>query len=217
MRKPITLALIFLAIGIAGGALAHQPRLVSDRTNIEVEEPEISKAYYGQLSDNSVVYQIEAEQPFGLYVNLLVPAIDNAKKDFIIEIRKNGVLLDMLNGRSYAWTDFYEPYARDRYFKGPEFKQEVGPGDYEIEIFNADYDGRYVLAIGQEEKFGIKEIIKTAYILPVIKVVFFDKSPLVSLFNLSGLILVGLILIIFILILIIKKILKSAKEKKDES
>ncbi len=215
MKKIICLTvLIFLVL--TGTALAYQPRIVFNKTTIKIEEPETSKAYYDILSGDPVVYQIEADESFDLYINLLVPAIENTRKDFIIEIRKDGVLLDMLQGGGDEWTNFYEPYGRDNYLRGPEFKQEAEPGSYEIEIFNNDYDGKYVLVIGEKEEFPLKRIIKTALVLPKIKVQFFGKSPLVALFNLSGLFLLVIILLILTIIFVLKKILKKRKEIKNE-
>lgn len=215
MKKLIYLTIIFLLIGVAGSALAHQSRLVLNETVVKVEDPEISKAYYGQLSDNPVVYQIEASQPFNLYVNFLVPATDNIRKDFIIEIRKESELIEIFNTAGYNWTNFYEPFARDNYFQGPEFKQKVGAGSYEIEIFNSDYQGKYILAIGEKEDFSLKEIIRATYLLPVIKNQFFNQSFLTVYFNQIGLYLLAFILSLLVIILFLRKIFKSRFLKRS--
>ncbi len=214
MKKIICLTILVFLV-LSGTALAYQPKLAFDQTIIKVEEPEISKAYYDILSGDPVVYQIESNQPFNLYVNLLIPVVENTRRDFIVEIRKDGVLLDMLQGGG-EWTQFFEPHGRDNYLKGPEFKQEAEPGSYEIEIFNNDYQGKYVLVIGEKEELPLKRIIKTAFLLPRIKVQFFEKSPLVALFNLSGLFLLVIILLILIIVFVLKKILKKRKEIKYE-
>jgi len=211
MKKSIYLVAVFLLIGTAGSALAYQPRLVLDKVNIEVDNPEISKAYYSELSGDPVVYQIETNWSFNLYVGLLVPAIDSIRKDFIIEIRKNGVLLDLLDGKNYEWTDFYEPYGEDNYFQGPEFKEKVGAGSYEIEIFNTDYQGKYILVIGEKEKSSLKEAIRKIYLLPRIKSQFFDQSLLVSYFNQTGLYLLVFIPAVLIVFLLLKKIVRKLK------
>lgn len=67
--------IIFLSINSLN---AHQPRLetgkfVSLENPIIVENPEISQAFYGELEGNPDYFQIKSDQPFQLYVNLLVP------------------------------------------------------------------------------------------------------------------------------------------------
>ena len=59
--------------------LAHQPRLV-EMEKINITKPEISKAYYGNLSGKPHIYTINASSPIDLYVNILVPFIEGQKK-----------------------------------------------------------------------------------------------------------------------------------------
>ena len=53
--KKISLVLLLLFILVPGFASAHQPQIVEGRQTI-VMEPEISKAYYGQLTGVPDVY-----------------------------------------------------------------------------------------------------------------------------------------------------------------
>ena len=156
---------------------AHQPNLVGIRTHTTVQDPEVSKAYYGELAGKPAVYEIRCDSSFSLYVNLLVPDISGARTDFSADIYHEGLLLTRLDGSDYHWTTFYEPFGNDTYRQGPEYRSRVGPGVYRIEVSNNQNQGKYVLAIGELEKFPPKVILRTLIILPKLKRDFFGKSP----------------------------------------
>ena len=101
--------------------LAHQPRLVGNETQVNVHSPEVSKAYYGELTGKPAIYTINTADFFKLYVNILVPDIKNIDKDVSVEITNNGTLISVLDGLNYKWIEFFEPFGRDNYFKGPNF------------------------------------------------------------------------------------------------
>lgn len=162
---------------------AHQPRIVKEGVEtIQIENPEISQAFYASLSGKPHVYEINSEKPFTFYVNILTPQIANATStnDFsaMIYYQKEGSdpgLMEILAGPKFEWSEFHEPFANDDYFKGPEFWQDVEAGKYLIKIIQPNYEGKYVLAIGKKEEFPIKEILKTLWALPQEKK-FFNKS-----------------------------------------
>ncbi|MFT5360243.1 MAG: hypothetical protein ACI88L_000734 [Candidatus Paceibacteria bacterium] len=79
MHKVISLS-IFAILILPSLALAHQPRVTESRLT-QVPSPEISKAYYGELTGEPDVYVIQASESFDLYVNVLVPDIKGQKKD----------------------------------------------------------------------------------------------------------------------------------------
>jgi hypothetical protein len=166
----------------ANQAFAHQPRMVSGADKIIVNNPEISQAFYATLSGQPQIYEINSDKPFILYSNILTPQIKNATStnDFSILIyeQKEGRdpgLLEVLAGPKFKWTEFYEPVAGDDYFRGPEFRREVGAGKYLVKVIQPDFKGKYVLAIGEKEKFPIAEIVKAIFVLPQEKK-FFEKS-----------------------------------------
>jgi hypothetical protein len=156
---------------------AHQPNLVGIRTQTTVQDPEVSKAYYGELAGKPAVYEIRCDSSFSLYVNLLVPDIAGARTDFSADIYHEGQPLTRLDGSGYPWTTFYEPFGNDTYLQGPEYRSKVGPGVYRIEVANGQNQGKYVLAIGELERFPPKVILRTLMILPKLKRDFFGKSP----------------------------------------
>lgn len=182
-------AAFFLIILAAGPAFAHQPRLVGDRPSIEVRDPEISQAFYARLNGNPQTYYIRSEAPLRLYVNLLVPDIPGIETDYEAVISKEteggGEVLARLDGRTYAWRPFFEPFGGDRYKLGPEFDERVEAGAYTVVVTSPDNAGKYVLAVGKIEKFPPKEMARTIVALPKLKK-YFGKSPWTAYFNLSG-------------------------------
>ena len=180
---------IFMAMSLA--ASAHQPRLVLDRTSIEVRTPEVSQAFYARLNGSAQSYYIRSDVAFHLYVNLLVPDLRSIRTDYEAVIYRGqespDSVLARLEGTGFAWKPFYEPFAGDRYYLGPEFEQDVEKGTYIVVVSNPGLHGKYALAIGKKEKFPPGEWIRTIAILPRLKKQFFEKSPLTAYFNLTGL------------------------------
>jgi hypothetical protein len=160
-------------------ASAHQPIIMTGE-DVAVTEPEISKAYYATLSGEPHIYRISETRPFELYVNVLVPDIGGQKKDVSAAIIKNGDTgnpLAVLDGANARWERFFEPFGRDWYWKGPEYKNRVDAGDYEIRVWSSNNDSKYSIAIGEEESFGFEETAKALTLIPEIKKNFFNESP----------------------------------------
>jgi len=191
MKSYLSFCLVFLLAGT--GALAHQPVIVGQET-ITIEKPEISRAFYHELSGRPRSYFITADQPFDLYLNLLVPKKTNASGRYSAHIFRleNGQrnLLAEVRAGAVVWQEFYEPFGGDYYVKGPEFKSNVPAGRYEIEVFSADNRGKYVLAVGEKEYFGPKEIAGVYTEVPKLKGEFFGGNPLSFLLTPFGLVLV---------------------------
>ena len=78
----------------------------------------------------------------------------------------NNDLIYQADGSNFNWEAWYEPYARDWYWKGPEIGGELNTetgfkrsfliegGTYLIKVYNKDNQGSYSLAIGEAEFFG---------------------------------------------------------------
>ena len=158
-----------------------------------VSDPEISQAFYGKLSGDPHYYKIESDIDFMFYVGILVPKIDeNFNKLSIEVINNNNEIIFIADGNNFIWKPWYEPYARDWYYKGPEIGKDVGGefkksiplqnGSYIVKIFNNTNYGAYSLAIGEIEFFGSNIIEQMLiwvpilfYISPVMDVVYWDK------------------------------------------
>jgi len=224
-KKSIKISGILVGLmffGVAAGALAHQPRLVFDQEisaddPVVIKNPEISQAYYGKLKGAPDYYQIAVEKDFDLYVNILVPAEETARPSF--SISRGGEVFFLADGQQTDWEPFFEKFAGDNYLQGAEFKLPVGAGEYEVKVFSTDNYGRYALAVGQREKFGLGEIVKTLVALPKLKTAFFGQSVWEAYFNQAGLYLGVLLLAIagpiILVVWLINKIKKQKRGRAD--
>ncbi len=219
MKKIILIiALILFPISVS----AHQPRIV-DEAVTRVKNPEISQAFYGELEGDEEYYLINSKVPFNLYANVLVPDIEGIGKDVFFEIEKKGEAIYSSMTSSVSWEYFYEHFAGDGYFMGPEFEREVEAGEYKIKVGSGDNMGKYVLAIGKIESFPLDETINTIKLLPTLKTQFFEKSVLTSYYNYIGIfmlvilvVLIGFVLGIYFLVRRYSKLFGSAQGKKKK-
>jgi hypothetical protein len=171
-------------------ALAHQPRLVRDKPSIEVRDPEISQAFYAWLNGSVQSYYVRSETPFRLYLNLLVPDLPGIATDFTAVVYAGEVapenFIATLSGAEFAWRKFYEPFAGDRYLRGPELDRDVPSGTYVIVVSRPVLAGKYALAVGKKESFPPGEILRTLRILPRLKKEFFGKPAVAGYLNMMG-------------------------------
>ncbi|APH38027.1 hypothetical protein [Methanohalophilus halophilus] len=196
---PIILLAVFLLTPVVGSA--HLPRLVeSNITN--VENPEVSQAFYGELKGVPDIYVIESDISFKLYASLLVPATEGIEKDLSVKIcRKESdddddVNCTVLDGMSHEWTLYYEEFGGDYYYNGPELvanqdgKTVKGinaePGIYTLKVFSPDNKGKYVLVVGEKEKWTATELLNTVYLMPQLKSDFFERPAHEAYFNIFG-------------------------------
>lgn len=201
--------------------LAHQPE-IPDSFPLIVNNPEVSKAYYAETDVKPEVYSISSDKPFDLYVNILVPDIQNQSKDFFVSVIQKGTKdkeIANLNGTKFIWTKMFEPFGHDNYLQGPEFKSQVPAGKYEVRVSGKTPGTKYSLAIGEIESFGLTETAKTLSIIPILKVNFFNKSPIDFLLSPIGAGYVIALLVLsfifgFIFSLVMKKFAKGKVRRK---
>ena len=229
--KKFVLLIIFFSISFSY-TLAHQPKLIKySPTSNEphyVVEPEISKAYYGKLIGEPHYYKIESDSEFSFYAGITIPKIDDNVKWISLEVfDKNNNSIFFEDGRNYSWKAWYEPYARDWYWVGPqigthndkEFKGslKLEAGNYIIKVFNDDNQGSYSLAVGDIEFFGTSILEKISiwapilfYIGPYMDIFYWNKFDFKA--YLPHL---ALSIILFILYWVIKKIFFRKKNQFD--
>jgi len=216
MKKALLIAICILFVSTGAIAFAHQPRLVEGDLTL-IENPEVSQAFYGELKGKPDFYQIQTDQSIKLYVGILVPDVENISKDVSIEVSKDDEFYHLLDGVNFEWQAYYEEFAGDDYFNGPELSAgeesglpqgvEAEAGTYTLKVFSPDNQGKYVLVVGEKEEFPPKEIINTLVSLPRLKK-FFEKSPWQALtapivlrfLVLPVVLLITLILVIFFLV-----------------
>ena len=202
---------------------AHQPKLINYSPTIDnphdVIFPEISKAYYSKLTGQPHYYVINSEDDFLFYTSILSPKINEEPSRFSLEVLDGDQnIVYKVDGSNFDWTAWYEPYARDWYWKGPEIGVESGKefqtsftidaGTYYIKVFNENNTGHYSLAVGEAEFFGsnLWEQILTwtpiiLYIGPYMDIVHWQK------FDIRAFIPhIALLVLIFIIYFLIKRI-----------
>jgi len=216
MKKRVLLILFFLiSISLV---YAHQPRIVFDKQSSSdnpflVDDPEVSKAFYGDLNGTSDYYLIVSNQSFDLYLGILSPDITPSEKDFSVKVI--GPQNISLDGTLMKWTPFFEDFAGDSYWQGPEFDKKADQGKYLIQVSSPDNHGKYVLAVGKKEEFPPKEAFNAVFSLPKLKKEFFEKPMFTAFFNILGIyFLFFIFLAIFVLIALIKLIQFVFRPKK---
>jgi hypothetical protein len=177
MRTRLVFALAIIPILTFSHAQAHQPRVVEGGSPVQIIDPEISKAYYGELEGAPQIFRLESGDSFELYLNILVPDVPESTTDYSAQVRAldSGRIIGELNGVETEWSSFFEEFARDNYLMGPELRSDVSAGVYEIIVSSFDNEGAYVLAVGETESFTLSEIINAYSEIPTIKSRFFDK------------------------------------------
>jgi len=220
MRKILFVVFVLLTVFSAGFALAHQPRLVEQGSGvIEIKNPEISQAFYAELTGQPHNYLIDEKEGFNLYLNLLVPKTETANilpsaNVFQSTTSADRILFAQLLAENSQWPEFYEPFGADYYLEGPELEVSAPAGKYFIEVFNALNQGKYVLAVGKKEEFPLNEIINTYLTLPKLKTQFFNSSIFTLLK--SPLILAPLVFLVFVVGLIILLIVIKKRRKQKQ-
>jgi len=183
-------AVFLMAAALVGAAYAHLPYMVEDTSVTVVEQPEVSKAYYGELSGRAALYEIVSSDSFELYVNILVPDEPGIPTDLTVTVARGRDTVFVLDGPARSWTRFYERFGGDSYLMGPEQRLRVGPGTYVATISRPGNEGRYAFAVGEREEFTFKQVIRIVGLMPRLKRDFFHKAsiraftdPLGSLFR----------------------------------
>ncbi len=182
-----------------------------------IQEPEISKAYYGVLRGQPEYYQIQSDLDFKFYINILVPDLPESHRDFKVEVYNEDysqLPFLILDGQSFIWQKYYEEYAGDTYLKGPEDKQDLGPGTYTIKVFSENNEGKYVLVVGEKEVFGLAQVWEMVTVLPIIKMNFFNKSPFMLLYSVFGEYLIFGFLGLFVFVFFISYIIRLWEKKE---
>lgn len=165
--------IVSLFLLVASPMLAHSP-VINDGTEpmtIEapyiIEEPEHSKAIFSVLDGEPHYYQIVSPISFKFYAGLTAPKLETCdlSQTFDLQILDaNRNEIDGRRGDSVDWWPWYEEYGKTWYWVGPEIGQdfksdrEYKAGTYYVKVSNSGNVGKYVLAVGDEERFGFGTI-----------------------------------------------------------
>ncbi|MDP3882950.1 MAG: Type 1 glutamine amidotransferase-like domain-containing protein [Candidatus Staskawiczbacteria bacterium] len=233
MKHKLFFAFLILFFSFAFSAFAYQTSIVYFQGgDVKIENPEIAKQFYDELKGEPRNYFISSDKDFLLYVNLLVPEFANKKGRYSANIffTDNGTeeLVAFLDGENFAWQEIYDELQRDYFLKGPEFSQQVKPGNYRIEVFSnaqvADEpgnQGKYVLAVGKKETYDAKSVLNIFWHFPLLKIQFFQTNPLQFFLTPFGIALVAVIGAVMILLAIfyyfVGAISEAMKHKKAKT
>ena len=161
------IALPLLAALLATPAAAHAPMMNDEASTpadpYVIDDPEHSKAIYAELDGDPDYYLLTSEEAFDLYVGLTAARVEGCPlaQTFSFEITTPaGEVLDARDGAEFEWWPWFEEFGKRWYWVGPETgadfqSTEVYPaGDYVVRVFNETNTGKYVLAVGDDERFG---------------------------------------------------------------
>lgn len=217
MRK---LLFLFLILFLPLNVFAHQPRIVEGGQLVEIKNPDIPQAFYGELNGIPQSFKMNLAEDREVYLGILVPDLPDIDKDILVEITSpsDRYFYYFLDGSLYEWDRYYEELTGDYYHKGPEAKIALKQGEYSIKVFSFSSTGKYVLTVGEKEEFSLTEVFKTLLILPSIKTNFFEKSVFTIFLNRIGLyfllsvVIISILVITFIVFLIIRYKRKKAEK-----
>lgn len=215
--KGIFIVILAACVSLIGAtAQAHNPRIVSTN-EVNVQDPEISQAFYDTLSGKPKIYHMDSTKEFDLYLNLLVPKTTNPNGRYSANVYRldgqNKIPVATLDGNKVTWTEFYEPFGGDYYYKGPEFKKLAPTGKYDIEVFSGDNKGKYVLAIGEKERFGVADSLKLIWVLPKLKTAFFGQSAFRVFLGKIGMTVAIVVIVLFSISGVVRRIRRMIKNK----
>lgn len=186
---PRLTALLPLICLLALPAQAHSPVLdLSPKTAeapLVLDEPEHSKAIFSELTGAPQYFQLTSDQPFDFYVGVTAPKLEGCGlgRTFSFDVLDAaGQKIDGRDGDSMTWTPWYEEYGKSWYWVGPEIgkafahDRQYPAGTYVIRVYNPGNQGQYVLAVGDQERFGIGTLLTIGKTMKEVKATFWDEG-----------------------------------------
>jgi hypothetical protein len=184
-----------MIVALPDALSAHSP--VLNNGNVEmsksepylINEPEHSKAIFSELSGKVHYYRIDSDVPFSFYVGITTPKLDECDlgQTFSFEVlNSNFKRIDGRDGSKFLWSQWYEKFGKKWYWVGPEigraFKsnRQYDAGSWYVRVFNKGNAGKYVLAIGDKERFGLGAIFKMRGTVKEINRIFWDSANCAS-------------------------------------
>lgn len=156
-------------------AAAHDPHLVDPAHPMSFEapypvgDPEHSQAFFAELTGTPHVYAITWDRPFRFYAGLTLPRIEGCPRRHDVSldvIGAEGGVIERLDGTTFDWWPWYEHYGDQWYWVGPELgaafrsTRTFPAGTYLLRVYNGENSGKYVLATGDDERFGFWDILR---------------------------------------------------------
>lgn len=153
-------SVLLLSLVFPQAVNAHIPVVVGtpDQHDItEIEEPEVSHAFYGKLNNHPHTYEFTTQEPINLFVEILVPDTPSQENNIsgtVFRVLPRGSIEEVagLPARDASWESFFEFFGGDHYRRGSSFEGAVAEGTYRVEVSTPDNIGKYVLVVGSIER-----------------------------------------------------------------
>jgi hypothetical protein len=186
-RKMNRLALVLITT--VSPAFAHLPVLDTGpktlATPFEIEDAEHSKAIYAILDGDADYYRLDESEPFDFYVGLTAAKLESCglKATFSVDILDEDMeLIDRRIGDDFEWWPWFEKFGKNWYWIGPEIGQDFRStaqypaGVYFVRVYNRTNTGKYVLAIGDDERFEASTFLKIRSTVAQTQAMFWDEA-----------------------------------------
>ncbi len=177
----LALLLIFM-ISSGNVAFSHTPDTPTDNESLAtaytIFNPTKSWAIYAELHEGEEAQYYEFELPPNerLFVQLFVPPSEESRFNPNLVIMGPGITSEdtvpayvetaenvgiaLLDGQRPS-SATYEPFTPSSFYELASFDQEVSAGGtYYVAVYEQSHGGRYGLAIGYKEEFGLDEFIR---------------------------------------------------------
>ena len=202
MKKIFLVGTIFFILSASIYASAHVPYF--EHRDFSEGKPFIvrkmitqSKAIYSWLEHDGTnscedidVYKLNIKRPIGLYLELIVPVIDDIYENFVpwyalvgpglpdpgiplpfeIPDGYGAIVMENVEPGTPRET-FYEPFGNKSYYEGPKFKEKLNDtGIYYVYCWDPHKQGGdYTIVIGDLEIWGPLDIIRALIYTPMIR------------------------------------------------
>jgi len=183
------LRIALFATLLASPALAHVPVLASEAKTMQapyvIDDAQHSKAIYAILDGDADYYRIEEAEPFDFYVGITAAKLESCdlQQTFSFEILdENMNVIDSRDGAAHTWTPWFEEFGKKWYWVGPEIGTEFASttiypaGTYYVRVFNEANTGKYVLAVGDDERFGLGTLLTIRGVVRDTSKFFWDEA-----------------------------------------
>jgi len=202
MKKILLIGIFFIFISSSYCVSAHVPYF--EHKDFTEEKPFVvrkmvtqSKAIYSWLENDGVhpcedidVYELKIIRPLNMYIELIVPVIDDLYEDFVpwfalvgpglptpsqylpFEL-PNGygaIVMENVEPGEFRLT-FYEPFGDKFYYNGPIFRDKIKErGIYYVYCWDPyKKGGDYTIVIGNLEIWGPLDIVRALIYTPLIR------------------------------------------------
>jgi len=202
MKKIFLIGVLFFVLSVSICVSAHVPYF--EHRDFTEEKPFIvrkmitqSKAIYSWLENDGFnpcedidIYKIKIKRPVDLYLELIVPVVDDYYEEFVPWFALVGPRLpdpgqslpfDIPDGYGAIVMEnvepgelretFYEPFGGKSYYEGPKFKEKINEtGIYYVYCWDPyEQGGDYTIVIGDLELWGPFDIIRALIYTPLIR------------------------------------------------